>query len=132
MNKSINFSNFPKNFDDEKKILIKEKIFSWNSLMVIKDKDIYSLITGSRATERNLKRLRCIARLICEIDVSQENAALLMHSGIPSAKALLSLTPQELILKTGRLERILRTSRNPVVDLKKASLWIKKAKEANN
>ena len=55
---------------------------------------------------------------------------LLMHSGLISNKALSRLTPQELVQKTGRFERSLRSGRMPIIDLKKAHFLIEKAKTA--
>ncbi len=96
--------------------------------MELKDAEIYEIIENSCATVRNLKRLRCIAMLIYKLDLSQGEAALLIHSGIASIKALANLSPQELLHKTGRLERILSTGRKPLVDLNKANQLINKAK----
>ena len=120
--------NLSKNFKEEEKSLRLRGINSWDSLMNLKDHEINEIIKTSRSTNRNLKRLRCIAMLIHEIDLSQGEAALLMHSGICSSKALINLTPQELLNKTGRFERQLRTGRDPLVDLQKANSWIKRAK----
>ena len=126
-NKSF-FANLPRNFHAEANSLRLKGIKSWTSLKDLKNEEINEITRSSLASSRNLKRLRCIANLICELNVSPEDAALLMHSGIASIKALASLTPQELLLKTGRLERLLRTGRKPVVDLKKANSWIQIAK----
>ena len=97
--------------------------------MNLKDEEIYLIVQESLATSRNLKRLRCIAMFICKIDISQGEASILMHSGIASIKALEVLTPQELLQKTGRLERLLGTGRTPIINLHKANLLIQKAKK---
>ena len=52
-----------------------------------------------------------------------------MHSGLISNKAISRLTPEELVQKTGRFERTLRTGRIPIIDLKKAHFLIEKAKK---
>ena len=122
------FINLPKNFNEEKKILLSLGINSWTNLKDITNNNIFAITRNSLANERNLKRLRCIAMFICELDVSQQEAAILMHSGISSIKALASLTPQELFTKTGRLERLLNTGRKPALDLKKANFLIQAAK----
>ena len=96
--------------------------------MQLTDNEINQITQKTFATRKNLRRLRCIAILICELEISQGEAALLMHSGVASSKALASLTPQELFNKTGRLERALKTGRKPIVDLEKAHLLIEKAK----
>jgi len=128
LNLDNKFTYLPDNFNAEKEILLSLGINSWIQIKDLKDNQIFKIVKTTLATERNLKRLRCIAMFICEIRISQEEAAILMHSGIASIKALSSLTPQELSNKTGRLERLLNTGRKPAIDLKKASLLIKKAK----
>ena len=87
------------------------------------------MIYGSLGSVRNLKKLKCIAYFICTLNIKLNEAALLMHSGLISNKAISRLTPQELVQKTGRFERILRTGRIPIIDLKKAHFLIEKAKK---
>ncbi len=125
-------NSIPKNFFIEKKLLQEKGIDSWEGINSLNDHEINELVKGTLGTVRNLKRLRCISIFICELNLEMGHAALLMHSGVASIKSLASLTPQELIKKAGRLERLLQTERNPVVDLQKANLWIKKARQANN
>ena len=95
-----------------------------------KRQEINQLIHGSLGSIRNLKRLKCIAYFICTLDIELNEAALLMHSGLISNKALSRLTPQELVQKSGRFERTLRTGRIPLIDLSKAHFLIEKAKKA--
>tara|TARA_Y100001968_G_C19278765_1_gene678119 strand:- start:55 stop:459 length:405 start_codon:yes stop_codon:yes gene_type:complete len=122
------FINFPKNFNEEKKVLISLGIDSWGGINNLEDNEIFAIVRSTIATERNLKRLRCIAMFICELKIPLKYAAILMHSGVPSIRALASLTPNELYAKTGRLERILNTRRKPILDLEKANYLIKKAR----
>ena len=125
------FSNeLPKTFYQEEKILLSNNIKTWDSLLSISDEEINHLIDGSLGSVRNLKRLKCIAYFICTLDIALNEAALLMHSGLISNKALSRLTPQELVQKSGRFERILRTGRIPLIDLSKAHFLIEKAKKA--
>ena len=119
----------PNFFKEEEKALLSRGIHSWISLMNLKDKEIFEIVNCGLSTSRNLKRLRCIAMFVCELKIPQEEAALLMHSGIPSIKALAVLTPHDLIGKIGRLERLLSTQRESVINLKKASNLIQKAKD---
>ena len=118
----------PKNFREEEKQLLKKGINSWISIKSLKDEEISTLVQEGCGTTRNLKKIRGIASLMYEMKISQYDAALLIHAGIPSLNALAALTPQELLHKTGRLERQLNTKRKPVVDLKKAFKWIQEAK----
>ena len=127
-NKSL-LKDLPKSFYQEEKILLSNNIKTWDSLLSISDKEIHKLIFGSLGSVRNLKRLKCIAYFICTLDIQLSEAALLMHSGLISNKAISRLTPQELVQKTGRFERTLRTGRIPIIDLKKAHFLIEKAKK---
>ena len=129
MNKKSLLKGLPKSFYQEEKILLSNNIKTWDSLLSISDEQINHLIYGSLGSVRNLRRLKCIAYFICTLDIQLKEAALLMHSGLVSNKAISRLTPQELVLKTGRFERILRTGRIPIIDLKKAHFIIEKAKK---
>ena len=129
MNNKLFLNNLPKIFYQEEKILLSNNIKTWNSLLSISDKEIHKLIYGSLGSVRNLKRLKCIAYFICTLEIELNEAALLMHSGFSSNKAISRLSPQELVQKTGRFERILKTGRIPLIDLKKAHFLIEKAKK---
>ena len=129
MNNQLSLKNLPKNFYQEEKILLSNNIKTWDSLLTISDEEIHKLIHGSLGSVRNLKRLKCIAYFVCTLEIELNEAALLMHSGLISNKAISRLSPQELVQKTGRFERILQTGRIPVIDLNKAHFLIEKAKK---
>ena len=129
MNNKLFLTNFPKSFYQEEKILLSNNIRTWDSLLSITDEEINKMIYGSLGSVRNLKRLKCIAYFICTLDIELNEAALLMHSGLSSNKAISRLTPQELVQRTGRFERFLRTGRIPLINLKKAHILIEKAKK---
>ena len=129
MNNKLFLENIPKSFYQEEKILRSNNINTWDSLLSITDEEINKMIYGSLGSVRNLRRLRCIAYLICTLNIELNQASLLMHSGLISNKAISRLSPQELVQKTGRLERILRTGRIPLIDLNKAHVLIEKAKK---
>ena len=129
MNNKLFLKNLPKSFYQEEKILLSNNIKTWDSLLSISDKDIHNLVYGSLGSVRNLKRLKCIAYFICTLDIELNEAALLMHSGLISNKAISRLSPQELVQKTGRFERFLHTGRIPIIDLNKAHFLIEKAKK---
>ena len=129
MNNKLLLKDLPKNFNQEEKILKKNNIITRDSLLSISDEEINTIIYGSLGSVRNIKRLKCIAYFICTLNIQLNEAALLMHSGLISNKAISRLTPQELVQKTGRFERILRTGRIPIIDLKKAHFLIEKAKK---
>ena len=129
MNNKLLFKNLPKSFYQEEKILLSKNIKTWDSLLSISDEEIHKIIYGSLGSVRNLKRLKCIAYFICTLNVEVNEAALLMHSGLISNKAISRLTPEELVRKTGRFERLLQTGRIPLIDLNKAYFLIEKAKK---
>ena len=129
MNDKLLLKNLPKSFYQEEKILLSNNINTWESLLSISEEEIHNLIYGSLGSVRNLKRLKCIAYFICTLDIELNEAALLMHSGLISNKALSRLSPEELVKKTGRFERLLKTGRIPLIDLNKANLLIEKAKK---
>ena len=129
MNNKLFIRNLPKSFYQEEKILKSKNIKTWDSLLSITDEQINKLVFGSLGSVRNLKKLKCIAYLICTLDIEIKEAALLMHSGLISTKAISSLSPQELVQKTGRFERFLQSGRIPLIDLKKAHFLIEKAKK---
>ena len=124
--------DLPKHFQEELKQLQEKGIDNWYLLKKLNDSDLFLLTQKSLATTRNLRFLRGMASLICEINLSQSEAALLLHSGVPSVEVLASLTPSEVIHKIERLERQLKTGRKTYVDLKTASNWIESAKRANS
>ena len=129
MNNKLFLKNIPKSFYQEEKILLSNNINSWESLLSITDEQINKMIYGSLGSVRNIKRLRCIAYFICTLNIELNEASLLMHSGLISNKAISRLSPQELVQKTGRFERTLKTGRIPLIDLKKAHALIEKAKK---
>ncbi len=129
MNNKLFLKNVPKSFYQEEKILSLNNIKTWDSLLSITDNEINKMIYGTLGSVRNLKRLKCIAYFICTLNIEVKEAALLMHSGLISNEAISRLSPQELVQKTGRFERFLKTGRIPLIDLKKASILIEKAKK---
>ena len=129
MSNELFLKNIPKSFYQEKKILLLNNIKTWNSLLFITDEEINKMIYGTLGSVRNLKRLKCIAYFICTLNIEVKEAALLMHSGLSSNKAISRLSPQELVQRTGRFERFLGTGRIPLIDLKKAYILIEKAKK---
>ena len=130
-NTEIDFKELPIVFEDEKIVLLSIGITSWSTLKKLSEGDLSQITRKHRISINKLKRLQCISLFITELDLNQKDAFILLHSGIPSIKSLSTLTPQELIQKTGRLERMLNTRRQPVVNIKSAQKWISKAKEAH-
>ena len=132
MNSIHPLKKLAQNFRNEEKELSRLGINTWEGILKLGESNISKLIKETLCTNQNLKRLRCIGLLICELDITQEESSILIHSGISSVKALGRLNPEELLKRTGRLERLLRTRRNPIINLKKASSLIKEAKTRRN
>ena len=126
MNQPLN--KLPENFRDEEKKLLQEGLSTWEEIKNLENKQIAALAENSLCTIQNFNRLRGMASLICAIQISQQDAALLMHSGIASLKALAGLTPEQLVRQTGRLERQLIPNSKPSLELAKAHHLIKQAK----
>ena len=94
---------------------------------------LYHVLLCCRAgLGRNLRRLKGMADLGCCLDLAPADAALLMHAGLATVAAVAGASPPELVTRTGRLERQLRSGRPPVVDLALAKTWILRAKERQN
>jgi hypothetical protein len=132
MQKSMDFEGLSRHFQDEVRQLKSKGFKNWESLVSLQDKDLYVLAQKSRATTRNLKILRGMASFICQINLTQSEAALLLHAGIASLNSLSSLTPSQVIERTGRLERQLNLGRKPYLDIRVAKKWVENAKRANS
>lgn len=128
MSSSAPLGTLPQSFRDEQRELGQAGIHTWGALQQLSDQQLSQLCRSGRASARNLKRLRGMADLVCCLDLQQEDAALLMHAGIATVAALAAASPQDVVTRTGRLERQLRSGRPPVVDLAVALRWIRAAK----
>ena len=129
MDNIIEFHKLTASFKKEETHLRKKGINTWNEIKVLTDRDVFKLVGEGSGSIRNFRCLRCIATFICDLDIQQDEAALLMHSGIPSVKALAKSYPEAIHIKVTRLEAILGTTGSPKTSLKKISQWINKAKE---
>lgn len=124
--------SLPQSFRDESIALQQAGIHCWENLRDLSDQRLSSLVRVGRCSARNLHRLRGMARLVCDLDLPAQDAALLMHAGIASREALAGCTPERLVRQTGRLERTLGTGRPAVVDLRVAQRWIRLARQTTN
>ena len=126
------FQDLPQSFRDERIELDQAGIEDWNRLRGLSDAELSRLARSGRASPRNLKRLRAIAGLVCDLQLPAPDAALLMHAGIASSAVLAASTPERVVQQTGRLERSLGTGRPAVVDLFTARTWIQRARQLRN
>ena len=124
--------DLPQSMRDEGKQLLTSGITTWGELQALDELQISRLAASGRASARNLRRLKGMADLACDLDLAPQDAALLMHAGLATVTAIAGSTPQELVTRTGRLERQLRSGRPPVVDLALARRWILRARERQN
>tara|TARA_B100000700_G_C15025206_1_gene847791 strand:+ start:2165 stop:2572 length:408 start_codon:yes stop_codon:yes gene_type:complete len=122
----------PSNFKREKEYLTKLNISTWDQLKDLTDKTLYEIVAHSFCSINNLKKLRNIALFVTLLKITQHEASILMHSGITSIEALSRISPQELMSRTGRLERKLNTTRETLFQLKKANYLIEMAKKRQN
>lgn len=124
--------DLPQSFRREQEELEAAGLEHWEELRDLSDIGLSRLCRSGRASARNLKRLRAIAGLVCDLDLAPQDAALLMHAGIANRAALAGSTPERLVQQTGRLERSLGTGRPAVVDLPTARRWIERARQPLN
>jgi hypothetical protein len=122
------FTDLPTSFREEKRVIEQAGLASWSALRDLDALALSQLARQGRATARNLRRLQGIAALVCDLDLAPADAALLMHAGLATIPALAAASPQDVVNRTGRLERQLRTGRPPVVDLAVAQRWIQRAR----
>ena len=98
------------NFRYEHRDLVSAGFTSWLKVKELKDQDINNLVIASKSSSiTNLKKIRTMAIFVCDLGLKPNEAALLMHAGIPSVSALASTTPQSLIKNTGLLLRTLKS-----------------------
>ena len=124
--------DLPQSFRREKQELDRAGINRWSTIRALTDLDLSQLARSGQASARNLKRLRGMAALICDLNLPPQDAALLMHAGVATPAALAACSPERLVRQTGRLERSLGTRRPAVVDLRVASAWIQRARQLAN
>ena len=126
------FHDLPQSFRREQKELEQAGLDQWEQLRDLSDIQLSRLCRSGQASARNLKRLRAIAAMVCDLDLAPQDAALLMHAGIATRAALAGATPERLVHQTGRLERSLGIGRPAVVDLSTARRWIARARQPSN
>ena len=125
---SKDFKEMPPHLKGETEKLILEGMDSWKKIREITDKDIHLLMKRRNCSKRNIVFLRGIANLICNIEINQSEASLLMHAGISSINVISKMTPEELIKRTSRLERQLNTGKLASINIEKANSWISAAR----
>ena len=89
------FHDLPQSFRREQRELEQAGLDQWEQLRDLSDIQLSRLCRSGQASARNLKRLRAIAAMVCDLDLAPQDAALLMHAGIASRGALAGATPND-------------------------------------
>ena len=120
----------PINYRHEKKFLLKSEFNTIDKLRNLKDSEINIIIKEqSLCTKSRLKKIRAMATLMIDLDISHQYAFVLMHSGVVSIKALSVLDPHSIANKIGRFERGLNLKNNNSISFLTIKKWIERAKE---
>jgi predicted RecB family nuclease len=106
-------------------------IESWAALAELDDRRLRELAASGEASEARLIRLRGQARLVTQVGLAPEEAALLLHGGIASAAGLADADPQRLLLQLGRLQRRLTGTAVPPMELPRVLAWIRRARQSS-
>jgi hypothetical protein len=117
-------------FKAEAAVLQAAAIESWPALAALTDGDLSRLASSGRASEQRLIKLRGQARLVVQVELEPEEAALLLYAGIASTKGLAEASHHQLLLQLGRLERSLTGMAPPRVDGVTLQRWIRQARQA--
>jgi predicted RecB family nuclease len=113
----------------EQRRLRQAGIESWAALARLDDRRLRQLAASGEASEARLIRLRGQARLVTDVGLAPEEAALLLHGGIASAAGLADADPQRLLLQLGRLQRRLTGTAVPPLELARVLAWIRRARQ---
>ena len=120
----------PSNFRHEKSFFIQHNLTDFEKLSNLSDLEIYEIQRKSPlCTLNNLKKIRAIAILKKEINISPPEGYLLLHCGIGSIKTLSLSTPYDLERKIKRLERNLRVKTETDTTSALLKEWITKASQ---
>jgi len=130
MTKKRDLEILPINFRHEKEFLKNKKLNTWESIHKLTDLQISQFLQQkSLCTESRLRKIRAIALFIIELNLTPDQAYLLLHSGIGSLKTLSTLNPYSLKQKIGRLERKMGVRSQSNINQKLLKDWIKRSKD---
>jgi hypothetical protein len=105
-------------------------IETWPDLAALTDGDLRRLASSGRASEQRLIKLRGQARLVVQVGLEPEEAALLLYAGIATTQGLAEASHHQLLVQLGRLERSLTGMAPPRVDGITLQRWIRQARQA--
>ena len=130
MNNLKILESLPNNYRHEKEFLIVNNLNSARRLCQLSDSEINQITKlNPLCTRSRLIKIKAIASLVNELNLSTSEASLLLHCGISTSKTLSLFNPYELKEKIGRLERILKLQSKHELSLELLKKWISNAKE---
>ena len=118
-------------FKAEAAVLQAAAIEAWPQLAALTDADLRRWASSGRASDQRLLKLRGQARLVVQVGLEPEEAALLLYAGIATAQGLAQASHQQLLVQLGRLERSLTGMAPPRVDGVTLQRWIRQARQAS-
>jgi len=118
----------PPHFRHEERILARCGIHDWPAVADLADPVLRRLAADGRCSEARLVRLRGQARLMGELELAPEEAALLLHAGIADRRGLAGSDPHAVHRQLGRLQRTLAGSALAPVPLARLMQWIQRAR----
>ena len=86
-------------FKAEAAVLQAAAIEAWPQLAALTDADLRRLASTGRASEQRLIKLRGQARLVVQVGLEPEEAALLLYAGIASAQGLAEASHHQLLVQ---------------------------------
>lgn len=126
------FGVVPHQFRLEVKLLAAAGIGDWPALARVEDAPLRRLAASGLASEARLRRLRAQARLLEDLELTPQEASLLLHAGIPASEALLVADPQRLLNQVHRLQRRLTGPAVPLLPMETLRLWIRRARASRS
>ena len=118
-------------FKAEAAVLQAAAIEAWPQLAALTDADLRRLASSGRASEQRLIKLRGQARLVVQVGLEPEEAALLLYAGIADPRGLAAADPHQLHRSIGRLQRSLTGEAVPMVELATLRRWIERARQGS-
>tara|TARA_B100000614_G_scaffold196821_1_gene178065 strand:- start:165 stop:563 length:399 start_codon:yes stop_codon:yes gene_type:complete len=130
MSKIKGLEILPINFRHEKEFLKNKNLNNWESIHKLTDIQIsHFLQQKSLCTESRFKKIRAIALFIVELNLTPNQAYLLLHAGVGSLKTLSTLNPYSLKQKIFRLERKMGVRTHLEINQKLLKDWIKRSRD---
>jgi hypothetical protein len=118
----------PPHFRNEERILARSGIHDWEGVAALEDPMLRHMASDGSCSEARLVRLRGQARLMGDLDLEPEEAALLLHAGIADRRGLAHCDPHALHRQLGRLQRTLAGTALAPVPMTRLLEWVRRAR----